>query len=202
MDKQYVVRMDTTGAEIDVAMSQMTRRVTSITKAAFKPWIHSVARQQSLGRRGMPGIWIVHSEVLAQYSVADSLPPDVAEVVRESEARRQKRKAKGGGGGKRGTPAASAANGTAGAVTSGSGGAAAVASAASKALRGAPLIPALPAEVNTELQRMAASGASEQARSSWLCCGVRVACSYVSRCALPGRTATSVMHVHAWPRWQ
>ena len=141
------------GREATVAMSQMTRRVASITKAAFKVWLHSVARQQSLGRRGMPGIWIVHAATLTQHGVTDSLPPDVAEVVRESELRRQRRN-KSKGNASKPTADGSAAGSCARGRSNGS--------TAVKNGRSTPQLAALPATGNDELQRLAAAGATEQ----------------------------------------
>jgi hypothetical protein len=89
VDKQYIVATD--GVQMPLPMSQMTRKVASITKAAFKVWIHSVARQQTLGRRGMPAIWIVNPDILEQHSISDDLPEGIAEHVQQSALRRQRR---------------------------------------------------------------------------------------------------------------
>jgi hypothetical protein len=89
VDKQYVVRTD--GVEVPLHMSQMVRRLASLTKSGLKAWLHSVARQQSLGKRGLPGIWLVEQEILERYGVDDALPADIAAHVQLSLQKREKR---------------------------------------------------------------------------------------------------------------
>ena len=96
VDKQYTVR-SAAGSEFPLFMSQMTRKLASLTKSGLKAWLHTVARQQSLGKRGLPGIWLVNSEVMQRYGIDDSLPADIAAHVQLSVQRREKRNSRPAG---------------------------------------------------------------------------------------------------------
>ena len=89
VDKVYIVRTD--GVEVPLAMSVMQRKIASLTKGGLKAWVHTVARQQSRGKRGLPGVWLVQQELLDRYGVDNNLPADILAQAQMSEQRREKR---------------------------------------------------------------------------------------------------------------
>lgn len=79
------------GTVLVVPLASMTRRSVELTRAELKAWVHSVARQQSLGVRGMSCVWLVHNDLIAVHNVQTKVPEHVEVQLAKGAKRRQAR---------------------------------------------------------------------------------------------------------------
>eukprot|EP00892_Ulva_mutabilis_P000579 jgi/Ulvmu1/10521/UM064_0059.1 len=89
VNKQYIVEVE--GSQRTVAMSDMIRACTHLTKSSVKSWLNSVSRQQSLGIKGMTCVWLVRPELLAEHHIPDKLPPHIDQQLKKTAKRREQR---------------------------------------------------------------------------------------------------------------
>lgn len=74
-----------------MALSDMIRACTHLTKSSVKSWLNSVSRQQSLGIKGMTCVWLVRAELLSEHSIPDNLPPHIDQQLKKTAKRREQR---------------------------------------------------------------------------------------------------------------
>jgi hypothetical protein len=89
-DKEYTV-VSANGTRLVVPLTSMVRRSVELTRAELKAWVHSVARQQSLGVRGMSCVWLVHDDLLAMHNVQAKVPEHIEAQLAKGAKRRQAR---------------------------------------------------------------------------------------------------------------